>query len=1666
VKSQPVACHLIAVVVCLAAFCGFAKPIKLRNETIEPEKQINNQNSQKQHGLFLIQFSGPTHPEWRDELIKLGVEFLQYVPEDAFIVRLRNVPQGQLRQMPFVVWLGPYRAEHKMHGPVLRAGDSPEVSVLVARGADQNEIAQLKQLFQKIGHESQTRIGRVLRGRLAPGQLRKLADSESVLWIEPAPKIKLYDEVSSDIVDGPGAAHTTTMQDLGFDGRGVGVSVADTGLHTGTAVGMHPDLAGRVLAFLYYGSLTDAADEHSHGTHCAGIVAGNGAVGETDEADNLYGLGVAPGASIVVQRIFDGLGNYEAPDSFEQLTRDAVTAGADIGSNSWGDDTQGRYDLSAAEFDALVRDADALRAGDQPYILEFSAGNAGPGSQTIGSPAVGKNVIATGAAESDRFDFFIYTDGQDAMADFSSRGPCEDGRIKPDVVAPGTWIASLRSALADDGNAWGPISDYYLYQGGTSQAGPHVSGAAAVFVQYYRQSFGGAKPSPALVKAALINSAVDLDDSLGTAPVPNNDEGWGRVDLTELIGSPRNYEFIDQTTLLTTGQTYERHIMVASPDEPLKITLAYTDVPGFPGALPALVNDLDLEVVAPDGRVYRGNQFNEGASIPNAAGNDNINNVEGIHIFEPDPGEYIVRVRARNVADDARLDTPNADQDFALVISANILPPGIGAIFFDRTAYTVPANIKITAIDTDLAGTATVTVNVRSTIEPAGENVVLRAFGSSGVFTNTMATATGAAVSDGRLQIAHGNTITATYQDVSAGITRTATALADLVPPVITGVSATNRFGRAVVLWSTDEPANGRVFFGTNSSLGQVVTNSSFTVTHEIALSGLIPGRTYYFKVASTDVAGNSSTNSALYTFVAPSAPTVLLVDDFYDDLFFDPPPPIQNYTDALDAIGIDYDVWDTLTQGSPALGDLQPYRTVIWRLPELRFPQGTFTPAQQSAIISYLNGGGSLFVASMEVLSRLDEASASAFRQQVLQVPSFEEDAGLPGTDGVSGDPITDGLSFTLEYGEYGDFDFSDTITPGTNAAGIFVDSSGSFAGLRYPRAGVDTPGRAVFLSFPFDAIPPGGTAPNTRAELMRRILNFLAPGLRGVGSVALDKANYTLPSVVTVEVSDSDLVGAGQINVNASNSRTGNSIPVTLRETTRLGTFRGTFVVEATASPGTLAGRNGDTITVTYFDASRARNVTQSALIDTTPPVISGVSHEADYVEAFVSWTTSEPSDALVQYGESPLLGRSAYDPALDFAHEVRLLGLTPDQTYYYRVVSRDEAGNSVVDDNQGNLYTFRTLRPVIPPWTDNLDSGATNWTVIDGEDSFSTWTLGVPDNGWETSAHSPPNAWGSNLHGDVLDQADTFLISPAIHLVGGNRATLRFSHSYDFTPRSEFDIIETGQLSIITNILTEPVPLMSFETNFTTWEEVQVDLTPYVGNVVYLVWEYAIFSFESLPRTGWLIDDVSVTMNSVAPGTIVVTNNLFQARFTISGTLSRSGAGTSYRITNASPGPYTITFGAVQNYQTPPSQTLTLNAGSTITFTGNYAFTDANTNGMSDAWEMQQFGSVSPSRTATTDTDGDGVTDLQEFLAGTNPTSTNSQFKAVSPVVLPGGEIRLQWATFPGRGYCVEGSTNGYDWSPVTPWIVAPGTLLTQDMPRGAPGAPFLFRIAVQP
>lgn len=1664
--------------------------VRLRNEYIHTEEKsqrraaIKNQPAAPAHtGLFLLQFEGPLQPAWNAELKQRGVTLLRYVPDHAFIARASGVKLSELEDLPYVRWTGAFRPEHKILGglntPKLaaNAGGDVAVSVLLAADSSPQQLAGARALMKKRLSESSTRFGHVWRGEIPRAQLKALATSDAVLWIERAPKIRLFDETASKIVGGESDTHATYVQSLGYDGSGVVVGVADSGLHYGDVSVMHPDLLGRVDALFYYGALTDPSDEHGHGTHVTGIIAGNGATGELDDYGALWGLGVAPGAHVIMQRIFDGEGNYEAPPSYLDLTRDAVQAGADIGSNSWGDDTQGRYDISAAEFDALVRDADGT---GHPYILEFSAGNAGPGAQTVGSPAVAKNVIATGASQNNRFDYFIYDQGQDAMADFSSRGPAEDGRIKPDVTAPGTWISSLRSPVGNDEFAWADIDFYYMFEGGTSQAGPHVSGAAAVFVQYYRDTHTNATPSPALVKAALINSAADMDDSVETGPVPNADEGWGRVDLAELISSDRKYDFVDQSVTLVTGQQFERNIIVADETLPLFVTLAYTDVPGFPGAIPALVNDLDLEVVAPDGRVYRGNQFLDGESIADATAADNLNNVECVFIDAPAAGQYIVRVRARNVPQDARLDTGAVDQDFALVISGSLPIPGTGFVFFDRRAYTAPSTINVKLIDADLDGQLSVNVNVRSTTQPGGVPLSLKPSGIPGTFTGSVATITTTVAN--QLRISHDDTITTDYFDASVGITRTATARGDLMPPVITGIGTSNSFGKTVVFWQTDEPANSIVRYSTNSSLNLGATNGFLTQTHALSLKDLLVGRTYFYAVISEDEAGNRATNNndgALFSFVAPRAATVLLVNNYQSDGFdAGPDIPLSVYTNTLDEIGASYEVWDmignTTTPGkpSPVLDDLRPFRVVIWRVSDNVFINNTLTAPEQTAVQQFVQGGGSFFMSSMEQLSRL----SAGFRADLLQVASFVEDATAASANGIPGNIITGGgMSLSLDYSNYvTDYydafgvppDVSDTMTLSTNAFPILLEDFGDTVGLAYPKLGLDRTGRVVFLSFPLDAVSASASAPNNRATLMQRILNFLAPGQQGIGSITLDNTEYTLPSQAIIEVGDSDLAGAGQVNVTVTSTTEPAAHTVALSEFGKVGIFRATVPIVAThgANPSTeLRAANGDTILASYFDASRNVSITFTARVETIPPVISDQGIETNYVDALVTWTTDEPCDALVQFGESPLLGRTGYVPTLQTDHAVALVGLQPDHLYYYQIVSRDNAGNVTVDDNSGALYTFRTLVPLSTPWSDDLEQSDPNWFVYTTDESELGWEFGVPQNG--VAAHSGSQVWASNIHGQPAGSVESFLISPAIYLTGGNRVTLRFWQNYDFLEGDD-DFYHLGEVAIITNASAQPITLDIIEDDASgDWEEAEYDLTPYNGQLVYLVWHYLLFSFDDGARQGWVIDDISITTSNSIAGTLQVTNNLSQASFTITGPLTLTGQGTSFVTTNAPPGQYTIAWGMVTNWITPPPQMSNVVALGTTVFAGNYTIVDTNNNGIADSWERQYFGSASATRTALTDTDGDGMSDYGEFLAGTNPTNAASVLHFLTPAVQNTGAVRFDWPTVPGRSYRVTSSDSSLtNWSPAADWTRANGGILsfTTNVTNGSR----FYRLEVKP
>jgi hypothetical protein len=224
-----------------------------------------------------------------------------------------------------------------------------------------------------------------------------------------------------------------------------------------------------------------------------------------------------------------------------------------------------------------------------------------------------------------------------------------DGRIKPDVVAPGTFILSTRSTMIGSNNfGWSayPDNNLYFHMGGTSMATPLTSGALALMREYLRTKHKVKSPSAALMKALLIAGADRLPGSGSAAAIPDNHQGFGRVNLDRsLVG----IQAIVEGPALKTGQKSAHAVKVGTSGKTLRIVLAYSDYPGA-----ALVNNLNLIVTDPAGKRYVGNQ---GASS-NTLALDGTNNVELLHVAGARKGTWTIEIVASNIV--------HGPQDFAI----------------------------------------------------------------------------------------------------------------------------------------------------------------------------------------------------------------------------------------------------------------------------------------------------------------------------------------------------------------------------------------------------------------------------------------------------------------------------------------------------------------------------------------------------------------------------------------------------------------------------------------------------------------------------------------------------------------------------------------------------------------------------------------------------------------------------------------------------------------------------------------------------------------------------------------------------------------------------------------------------------------------------------------
>ena len=703
--------------------------------------------------LHLVQFDGPIQPEWVEQLKAGGFQIVDYVPENAYLVYGGAAAARSLQaRAKHVKWTGAYLASDKIH-PRAKPEAAAERRALVGEDdlfavqlvqddtANAETMALLVGLAKEPFRRNQAfRHYRNLVVRMDPAEVAAVAERPDVISIAPYVLPRKYDERQGMIVagqltgngpSGPGYLDWLTSKGFNqdqFNNSGLVVDVCDSGLDNGLTNANHfglytagnTALASRVVYARLEGTPNDGSTIQGcdgHGTINAHIIGGynDSTTGfpHQDSGGFRYGLGIAPFVKLGSSVIFDS-NEFTSPDYEDMISR-AYRDGARISSDSWGADTYGGYDIDAQQYDALVRDAQQTGsampvAGNQGMTIVFAAGNAGPGSSTVGSPGTAKNVITVGASENvhshaitNKGASTAGLDGCDTGDDeansandivgFSSRGPCSDGRVKPEIVAPGTHItggvaqqvkamagmgddlacfdASGVCALQDNSgnylNFFPTNQQWYSTSSGTSHSTPAVAGGAALVYQYFLNQTWGA-PSPAMVKAYLMNAArymtgVDAGDDLWS-----NDQGMGMMDLGFAFdGTARILrDQVPADVFTASGQSRAISGLVLDAGKPVRVSLSWTDAPGSTAGN-AYNNNLNLTVVA-GGKTYLGNVFN-GAVSTNGGTADAKNNTESVFLPAGTTGAVTVVVTAANITSDGVPNVePALDQDYALVI--------------------------------------------------------------------------------------------------------------------------------------------------------------------------------------------------------------------------------------------------------------------------------------------------------------------------------------------------------------------------------------------------------------------------------------------------------------------------------------------------------------------------------------------------------------------------------------------------------------------------------------------------------------------------------------------------------------------------------------------------------------------------------------------------------------------------------------------------------------------------------------------------------------------------------------------------------------------------------------------------------------------------------------
>jgi subtilisin family serine protease len=638
-------------------------------------------------GVYIAALDGPVTPARRLALQNAGAHELAYLPTFALALDLSNANPAALAALPFITRLVAFDPQWSVHPELLRGPDAhpwrtPERQALAAQGRilarlwfwDNADLALARADLALLGvvERSSATVGGspVIAVDLPAASAAALVAVSGLQFAEPVGEFSTRSLETLRAVVQSNIPGVSPFHAVGLTGVGHLLAVVDDPVNIAHCAFIDPvnaigPLHRKVHAY------TGPLGNNPHGTHVASIAVGDGPGLNPGNTQN--SRGVAYGSRLV----FAPIPAQSEASVFSVFSANAAT-GARIHSNSWGADF-------LFDYDGTCRAVDLLQWQNDDNLIVFSVSN----FSIIGNPENAKNILAVGATQN--------APNQDAFCSGGS-GPTADGRRKPEILAPGCAIVA---ADRFSGCNTATLS-------GTSMATPAIAGLAMLTRQYFASGFyptGQANPADAflpsgpLLKAVVINAGRDISAFEG---FPSLREGWGRAVLDDalyLAGDARSLIIRDvrnaSPQALSTGDEVAFFVYVR-PGEPLKLTLTWHDAPAEVLAAFAPVNNLDLELIAPDGSTYLGNVFANGVSATGGSADDR-NNVEQVLIAAPSEGRALVRLRAPAIN--------VGTQGFALAISGSVaevpcladldgngeVEPVDVRVFFDAYRGTLPA---------------------------------------------------------------------------------------------------------------------------------------------------------------------------------------------------------------------------------------------------------------------------------------------------------------------------------------------------------------------------------------------------------------------------------------------------------------------------------------------------------------------------------------------------------------------------------------------------------------------------------------------------------------------------------------------------------------------------------------------------------------------------------------------------------------------------------------------------------------------------------------------------------------------------------------------------------------------------------------------------------------